>query len=116
MSEDQAATVEITMVEARKMVERREKLNKLFSNREFRSLILEGYMKDEPARLAKLMGDSTNARLRDEIVLELTAIGKFDEFMRTIVALGNQAEETLQDHADYLNDIEAAMADAGEVA
>ena len=51
--------VELSLEHAKEIVARRDKAHKLASNREFKALFLEGYFKDEAARLVAICGEGT---------------------------------------------------------
>jgi hypothetical protein len=88
--------IEVTVELLKKQVANKEALYRLLQNDDFKSLLLEGYIKDEAVRGTKLLGDPAmraNQRAFDSTVDELKAIGLFDNHLRTIEQLGQHAED-----------------------
>lgn len=71
------------------------KLTKLMNNREFKEIILDDYLAQEPVRLTTLLA---NSRTYENAVGELLAISRFSEYLRTLENL----------HADVDGEIEEA--------
>jgi hypothetical protein len=99
--------VEISIQHAKKLVERKNMVEKLSSNREFRKLILEGYLVDEAARLVGLSADPLQKAYRDDIILSLQGISSFRQFMQTTVRMGQVAENELFEHVEMLDELRA---------
>lgn len=112
---DYADTVEIevSLAQAKKMVERKAMVHKLLGNREFKTLILEGYYKDEATRLVGLLGDPAMQPHRDDIIRSMEGISQLQGYFRTVVQMGSVAEREVADYQNELEEIAAADA-AGE--
>lgn len=105
--------IELSLEVARKLVSRRDMILKLSSNREFRKVILEGYMEDEAVRLASISGDSRQEKQRDDIMLGLQAISKFRIYMQDAIRMGDVAESEILEQQDELDAIrEEELGDA----
>lgn len=87
--------IELSIEEAQLLVDRKNQVDKLFSNREFKKAIVEGYFEKEAARLVALSGNSNAAQHRPEIFLEIQAISKLREYLQAVVAMGRAAERDL---------------------
>lgn len=90
--------IEVTVELLKKQIANKEAMYRLLQNADFKSLILEGYIQDEAVRGTKLLGDSAmraNQRAYDSTVEELKAIGIFDNHLRTIELMGQNAEDQL---------------------
>ncbi len=96
--------IELSIEEAQKMVERRNQAYRLADNADFKSLILEGYYKDEAVRLVGLSADPSTAKYADEIILAIKSISMLQQYMRNIVAFGNTAESEIGDMREVLDE------------
>jgi hypothetical protein len=111
---DQVAQIEVTMQQAKDCVIAADALQRLHKNRDFKKIILEGYFKDEPARLVGLKGD---ANMQDEarqaaIVKEIDGIGTLQQHFRTIYQRAAWAEQALEQGEAELREIEAEAEEA----
>lgn len=95
--------LEISIAEAKKMVDRKDQALKLASNREFRKLILEGYFKEEAARLVEVSALPHFEDKRDEIFGEIKGISYFQQYLRNIVRAGEVAERDIRDQSEELD-------------
>lgn len=102
--------IELSIEEAQKMVDRKNQLEKLFGNREFKKVVLDGYFKEEAARLATLTGDSALVAQRPEIFLAIQSIAKLQEYFRTVALMGNSAEAELAEAQEVLDELRAEAA------
>lgn len=105
-------TVELTIEEAQKKVDRAESLRKLHGNREFKRIILEGYFEAEAQRLIGCIGNSapTLKAQRDEMLLELQAISKLKEYFGSILREGREMEQSIREHNEMLAEMRAEEA------
>ena len=99
------AEIEVTIEELQKVVDRRNQLRKLESNREFRKIVLDGYFKDEAARLAAISADPAHEKMRPQILMEIQAISCFRQFLRNIDLIGGIAERELKENHEALEEI-----------
>jgi len=110
MSDNQQ--IENSIDQARKMVERKNQIEKLTSNREFRKVILDGYFVDEASRLAGISGDPLHAREHEDIMLSLKAISKLRLFLSNQIRMGQVAEAELHEYNEALDEMRAAEAES----
>lgn len=103
--------IEVTIEELKKTVARRDLLRKLESNREFRKIFLEGYFKDEAARLTALSAEPSQEKARPQIMLEIQAISCVRQFLRNIGMMGDIAERELRDNQEALDEVRAMEAE-----
>lgn len=111
MSQDNAATVqeiEVSIEHARKVVDKRNNMFRMFKNRDFKSIILTGYFEDEPVRLTKLMAHPSmqSADDQDYIQKQLTAIGFLHQYFNTIRVQGDMFEREIGTHEEALVELE----------
>lgn len=109
-------TIELTIQEAQKKVDRAEALRKLHGNREFKKLILEDYFDTELKRLGRCLGSSSPSLVasRDEAVIEIQAIAKLQEFFATIIREGRAMEQLIAEHTEMLAELRAHETDGAE--
>lgn len=78
------------------IVDRAEATLRLAENDDFKQLVIQGYLTDEPQRLAELMASGRlHKTSMENCADELNAIGKFRSFMKNMVEQGNQARNDL---------------------
>jgi hypothetical protein len=88
--------------ECNKAIDAATAMDRLQNNADFKQLFIEGYMKDNAARLVGLLGDQTinlggqKAAHREDIQERLIGISRFGEHVRNIYKLADQAMNTLE--------------------
>lgn len=97
--------LEISIEDAREKVKLKDMALKLASNREFKKLILEGYFKEEAARLVAISADFSMKDYRDEITMNIQAISCFKQFMQNIVRTGEMAESELEQSQEVMDEL-----------
>ena len=113
MSQNQG--VELTIEEANKQIARGEALQRLLINPDFADLIGEAYYKEEPARLAGLLGDiggsyrwvPTNqamslppeqfVKMQADIERDIHSIGALQAFFRVVVWKAEMSKQALEE-------------------
>ena len=105
--EQEIETVELTIAEGKRLMERRAAAQRLAKNKDFQKLVLEGYFVDEAARLALLYSDPNMAQHREHIEKDLYGVGGFKRYMSTIIQMGNIAENEMSDHEQTLEELRA---------
>ena len=107
--------VQLTIDEANKQIARGEALNRLLINPDFADLIGEAYYKEEPARLAGLLGDiggsyrwvPTNqamslppeqfVKMQADIERDIHSIGALQAFFRVVVWKAEMSKQALEE-------------------
>lgn len=97
--------IEVTIKELKEVVERKNAVNRLLGNRDFKKLIMEGYFKDEAARLVGLLGEQAAAQYREEIIRSMDGIAQFKAHLRTVRQIGEAAASELAHHEQALEDL-----------
>ena len=92
----------MTVEDAQKFVDRRDRLTELLNTDIFKEIFTEGYFRDEAARLAQAI---TNPGMQDdidqrEIEGQIRAIGHVQNFLLTIKQQGDAKETALTEHAE----------------
>ena len=89
--------------ECNKRIEIAKALRNLYDNADFKKVFLEGYRKDEAARLVGLLGEANfnasdkKAAYREELHECMVGIGRFTEYCRNVFNIAEQADKTLHD-------------------
>lgn len=79
------------------VLEMGEAAHRLASNEDFKMLVVQGYLTDEPKRLAELMASGRLHKTNlDDCKDNLRSIGDFRQFMRRFLEDGAQAAEELK--------------------
>ena len=78
------------------IITRAEAAIRLSKNDDFNQLVMQGYLSDEPKRLADLMASGRLVpQSMENCTRELDAIGKFRNFMREMTSQGDMARTEL---------------------
>lgn len=90
---DQIAQVEQSIQAAKDTVAFGESLTRLFSNRDFKKVILDGYFKDEAVRLVHLLSDPNTQSPESQVSLQkqMHAIASLRDYLRLIEQRTSQA-------------------------
>lgn len=106
---DDIQKIELSIEEARKYVEQRDAALRLADNRDFKKLVIDGYFKDEAARLTGLLGErGENLPFTKEmLVSDLEAIASFQRYMRQIIMQGDIMEKEIAVNSEALEIIRA---------
>lgn len=104
--------IELSLEQAKKLVDRKNMLTKLMSNREFKKLILDGYFQEEPARLVSCLTDPTASAHRQQIDDQMMGISCLQQFFRTLTIQGQMAERSIGEHEAELELLRAEAEEA----
>ena len=105
MSQNEIEQIELSITEARKIVERGQMAENLAHNPTFAKLILQGYFVDEAARLAHLLSDPNSQAHQHLIHNDLVAIGGFKRYLQTLVQIGRAAANEIAQALDEIENI-----------
>lgn len=129
----QAQPVDLSVEEANKQIARGEALQRLLINPDFAELIGEAYYKEEPARLAGLLGDiggsyrwvPTNqmmslppeqfVKMQADIERDIHAIGALQAFFRVVIWKADMSKQALDEMERQKNDPIGSDADDDNV-
>lgn len=101
--EESAAKVQASLAES---------LERLRSNRDFRKLIVDGYLTTEAVRLVHLKSDPAQQEPAQQaaIVRDIDAIGALQQYFRTVDKLGEMAGASIKTIEETRNEL---LADQG---
>lgn len=102
--ESEVEEIQITIESARETVAKRDNLLKLAKNRQFKEMIMEGYLKEEAIRLTQISARIEHKEYRDEIADAIKAISHFQQWMDRILTMGDMAETSIFEHEKALQD------------
>jgi len=110
ITSDQAREIEVSIEDAKKIVQRMEALARLEKNRDFKKIFLDGYFKEEPARLAGLSGspellESDNISM-DELWSMTRAIGHLRNYLINVHRMGRAMEAQMKQAQEFLDSAE----------
>lgn len=84
-----------------------DKMLRLSENKDFHTLIIDGYFRDEAARLTSLLGDPEYSNAQNDIQSDLNSIAAFRRYIRKIIREADMATKEIIDHKEALDDIRA---------
>lgn len=106
MSQHDIEQIELSISEARKMVERGERADRLSRNRDFIKTVLEGYFVEEASRLALLSSDpNIPEEVRAFVLRDLNGPGAFKRYLSTLVQMGHMAAQEIHEAQETLDEI-----------
>lgn len=103
------ATIELTLSEAKKTAAIGTALERLLKNRDFKSLVLEGYLEQEAIRLVhakahpNLQGDGA----QKDILVQIDAIGAFKDYLKVLEHKARMAVKAIEDSEESLEELRA---------
>jgi hypothetical protein len=95
--DSQVAQIEQNIKEAAEQVATGSALARLFVNRDFKKVVLEGYFREESIRLVHLLADPNmqTAEKQTAIVNEMRAVGAFREYLRMVEHKASLASKSI---------------------
>lgn len=107
--------VEIDIEDAKKAVELGKSLKRLEANRDFKKLILEGYLVNEAARMARLLGSSMVPEgVRDHLQRDILGPGALQSFFRNTALECETATRVIAESHETLDFLRAQEAEGEE--
>lgn len=104
--------IRITIEQAKEFVTLRDELMNLTSNRAFKRIFLDGYLKEEASRLVQICAEPNHLDHKEMIQNDMIGISCFRQYMEEVLRKGDQAEQTIIEHEKALD--EAYAEDAWE--
>ena len=101
--ENEVEKVQVHIDMVKEAIALSEELDTLANMPQFKTIILDGFMKDEPARLASIITDPNLLEDVDqrEILGALKAVGYLGDYLRNIEKRGAQMKQALKEAEDY---------------
>jgi uncharacterized protein (UPF0147 family) len=106
MSQNEIEQIELSINEARKMVERGRMAEELSMNSAFKKLVLDGYFVEEAARLVHLSSDpNLPENIRNVVTRDMAGPGAFKRYLSALVQMGHMAAQEISDAQHTLDEI-----------
>lgn len=103
MNDQAIQYVELTLEAAKQQAGLLEALQRLERNRDFRKVILDGYFRDEPARLASLLAEPRlTTEQKADTLNSIKAVGELQQWFLKVRTFGDQAQKAIIDHEEEL--------------
>ena len=108
-TQEQIQSVEMSIEDAKKAVRRRDAILRLEKNKDFKYLILEGFMEKHAVKQVMLKASPAmqSPEAQNMVDLQINAIGQFKQFMYNVVLMGNNAERALENDEQTLEELHA---------
>ena len=105
--EQQVQQIELSMQEAKARIKDAEALDKLYKNKDFKHLFLDGYFLHEASRAVLLKADpsmqeSEKQKDCDNII---TGIGMLRQYFAKVFTLGTMAQKSLQEDKEAMQEV-----------
>jgi hypothetical protein len=115
MSQHELNEIAVSLEDANKMVKIGEALRRLHENEDFKTIVLDQYFKEEPARCVIMLGRlQHDTKACERIHNDLTAIGLFQSFLQTINQGYHEALRSISSLNEAQVEIEREMQQQGE--
>ena len=112
MSQEEIKEIELSIEHAKEIALRGEMAEKLATNHEFKKLILDGYFRDEAARLALLSSDpALDQTSREHVLRDLNGPGSLKRYLSAIVQMGRVAQNEIREAYQTMDEIRAEGSD-----
>lgn len=107
MSEQQIAEIEVSIEEAKEVVELGKALDRLTNNQDFKLIIREGYLRDEAVRLVHLKGDPNmqGESQQRNIDRDIMGIGSLLSYFRKIQYMSAQANSLIAEGEQTIEEL-----------
>lgn len=113
-NEAEIEKVQVHIDQVKEAIELADKLAVLENIPEFEEIIIEGFMKGEPARLASIITDPNMLEEVDqrEILGAIKAVGYLGDYLRNIFRRGAQMKQALAQAEEYQEKLRSGETDA----
>lgn len=110
---DEVKNIELNIEEAREFVKFNEALERLGKNKDFQTVILKGYFKEEPARLVEALAapNLQDQKFQDAILKSMEGIGQLQQFFNKVQHQADMAQSAIEEGQRELDD----MAERGDM-
>ena len=114
MTTDYIEQLEANIRESRKILKRGEALERLYSNRDFKEVILSGYMEKEAIRLVHLRSDPAmqSPMMQESIIKQIDSVANLGDYFRTVAHKAMVAEKGIASDEETREEILAQELEA----
>ena len=109
-TQQQIEQVEMSMEEAKRIIETGDAIKRLYDNEDFKKVILDGYFKDEAARVVGLRADANMMGENEQKMIDtiITSIGGLRQYFLARMRMAESAKMALEQdqetHAELLRE------------
>jgi hypothetical protein len=98
MSTNQIQAIEANIKEARKLVELGDAMERLKGNKDFKTLVMEGYFEKEAIRLVQAKSNPSlqSPEMQKSILTQIDAIGNLNLYFSTVAQQAAIARKTIE--------------------
>ncbi len=109
MNKDKVRQLEDDIQEAKQFIEMSKALDRLQSNRDFKTVIIDGYLTGEAIRLVHLRGDPNmqTPERQASILASIDAIGGLLNYFRTVDFKARTAETSISANESMIEELNA---------
>lgn len=108
MSQDDIKEIEIALEDAQKEIELGRAVERLNANRDFKTVFLDGYFKDEAARLAMLYSHpGLRPDIQEAVQRDLCGPGAVVRYLQTILQAAQTASNVIAQGNEALDELRA---------
>jgi len=109
-NEQEIQEIELQISSVKEMIDTADALERLRSNPDFKMVIEEGYFNQNAIRLVSLKAAPAMASEENQIsiVRGIDAIGEFQQYLNSIITMGEQSKQMVEDAREQLTEIEKA--------
>lgn len=112
----QIEQIEMSIEEAKRIARLGERAERLSNNADFKKIVLDGYFKEEAARLTSLLNDVRLNDAQANIIADLTGIASFRRYLSNLVTQGHLMAVEIEVHSETLEELRNEEdEDAGEL-
>ena len=99
--------IEVTIDQSQDAINMHESLKKLIKNKDFKRVILDGYIKEEAIRLVQLKADLSMQKpeYQEDIDNRILSIGYLNRYFQFLESIGSQALVSLEDSQNAREEI-----------
>lgn len=106
--EEAVEEVRVTEEQAKYHIEMMDALERLYKNKDFKTVFLDGYFKEEASRLVLLRADH-NIQQEEKTVQsiddKIVGIGELRQFLLTVFARGRQMKDAIAEANEYAENV-----------
>lgn len=113
--DQQVAHIEQNIHEAKEAISIGDALARLFANRDFKKIVLDGFFREEAVRLVHLLADPNmqTAEKQKAILEDMRAIGAFREYLRFTETKAAMARKSLAFSEEALSELTQGDSNGG---
>ena len=100
--------VELSVEEVKSLIAFRDRVLKLWQNKDFQEVIEKAFLEGEAVRLTHLYTDNavmSDKELREKVHVDLQSVGFLKRFLSVSVTLGNHAEAAMEADPESLDQL-----------